>query len=95
MFSIRLLKLIYARNIEFNTSKFNQNYCKLAIEIDRKNSVTVFFIGRKYRKKHEFLATSGQVFAQNLDWQERCIRLGWASCLTTQIQEDLFSEIDR
>jgi len=24
---------IYARNIEFNTSKFNQNYCKLAIEI--------------------------------------------------------------
>ena len=38
-----MLKLIHARNIEFNTSKFNQNYCKLAIEIDRKNSVTVFF----------------------------------------------------
>ena len=80
MFLIRLLKLIYARNIEFNTSKLNQNYCKLAIVIHRKN---------------EFLVASGQVFAQNLDWQERCIRLGWASCLTAQIQEDLFSEIDR
>jgi hypothetical protein len=40
---MRLLKLIYARNIEFNTSKFIQNYCKSAIEIDRKNSITVFF----------------------------------------------------
>ena len=54
MFSIRLLKLIYARNIEFNTSKFNKNYSKLAIEIDRKNSITVFFIGRKYRKNMNF-----------------------------------------
>ena len=54
MFSMRLLKLIYARNIEFNTSKFIQNYCKLAIEIDRKNSITVFFIGRKYRKNMNF-----------------------------------------
>ena len=54
MFSIRLLKLIHAQNIEFKTSKFNQNYCKLAIEIDQKNSVTVFFIGRKYRKNMNF-----------------------------------------
>jgi len=54
MFSMRLLKLIYARNIEFNTSKFIQNYCKSAIEIDRKNSITVFFIGRKYRKNMNF-----------------------------------------
>ena len=91
MFSIRLSKLIHARNIEFNTSKLLQISYRNSL---KKFNYCIFLLGVSI-EKHEFLAASGQVFAQNLDWQERCIRLGWASCLTAQIQEDVFSEIDR